>query len=197
MTTIAIQQRQFYNDSLSQTPIEQPPSLQPSFCTRCKEQVVWIWNVTYEKLETAFKAIKELIERVIQAIRDYFTPKIEPREISRPSVEPSHIHVQQTAAPAMLEPTVERRALSEPSVPEPGPAVSVVQPSVQQEPAVLKPLPQAPPPSERLVVADTLQAAQEQLSPRPEEPSQGLLSEEPVVVEPPKVNRWFSWLRRQ
>jgi len=47
------------------------------FFPRMKENAVWAWNASVEKVQTASEALKKLLQKVMAAIRAFFEPKLE------------------------------------------------------------------------------------------------------------------------
>lgn len=83
----------------------------PTLFTQFQEKVKWVWDVTVQHVKTAAEAIKNLIQRVVHAVRSYFSPQ-----------------------PVLKEP-VKETAKTEKAVPKNQPkAISKTEPQQQQQP---------------------------------------------------------------
>lgn len=62
-------------------PIPQPeaPALPASkaIFTQIKEKAIWAWDVSVQNLKTAAEATKRFLQRIIEAVRAFFAPKVE------------------------------------------------------------------------------------------------------------------------
>ncbi len=176
---------------------QQPPAAQTTqpllFFPRMKENAVWAWTATVEKLETVGQNLKRLLLKVVDAIREFFAPKFE--SVKKAAVDLYERFTNKPVAAAAVAPVVKApEAVVAPVVPkvaeepQPAPAAQLFVP--QPIEPIAQPAVEPPAQVQMPVAAVVIEA------PVPAPVAAAAAAPAPVQAEPEKVgifNFWHNW----
>lgn len=127
---------------------QQPPVAQTTqplpFFPRMKENAVWAWTATGEKLETVGQNLKRLLLKVVEAIREFFAPKFE--SVKKAAVDLYERFTNKPAPAVVTAPPVPVRAAEPVEAPVVQKAVEEEKPAPAAEAQIFVPQPIEPAP---------------------------------------------------
>lgn len=77
MAAIALETQRPQVPAPVQPELPQKQPIQQDFFPKLKENAVWAWNVTLEKLQALGAEIKQIVLKVIEAVHEFFAPKVQ------------------------------------------------------------------------------------------------------------------------